>query len=431
MEFFYAFTTMLVYIISLVNLKIIKLNFKNIIILALGNYVVICWSLLFIKPLGVPITLIGMVLYLNRISKEYKKNIMLVVATIFIAFISDVITGITILKIYNISIDELINNFALYFILHIVTLIVSFLISRGVWYALNKTALLKINHRFIKLFLINLCVGLFMIYIIGNIYRFSEKNDLILILNLILLIIYFSLVAYIAKIYIKISNDEIKYKYKEQEMDRLKEYIDMVETTNSDIRKFKHDYLNILATINHYVDSKDFDGFVKYFNESIMPESDDIRHKNISFNNLKNIKLSPIKGIISYKIRQAQELNIEVIVDVMDEIEKVNMNIVDLCRILGILLDNAREEAVMCENKIIGINIIKGKKSKVFVISNTCRSKLPPIYNMIQKGFSTKGDNRGLGLSNIQEIIYGEYTNVMLNTYIEEGVFKQELIIED
>lgn len=431
MEFFYAFTTMLVYIISLVNLKIVKLNLKNIIILAIGNYAAICWTLFFIKPLGVPITLIGMILYLNRISKEYIKNIMLVVATIFIAFISDVITGIAILKIYNISIDELISNFTLYFILHIVTLIVSFLISKGVWYALNKTSLLKINHRFIKLFLINLCVGLFMIYIIGNIYRFSEKNDLILILNLILLIIYFSLVAYIAKIYIKISNDEIKYKYKEQEMERLKEYIDMVETTNSDIRKFKHDYLNILATINHYVDSKDFDGFVKYFNESIMPESDDIRHKNISFNNLKNIKLSPIKGIISYKIRQAQELNIEVIVDIMDEIEKVNINIIDLSRILGILLDNAREEAVMCENKIIEINIIKGKKSKVVVISNTCRSKLPPIYNMIQKGFSTKGDNRGLGLSNIQEIIYGEYNNVMLNTYVEEGVFRQELIIED
>lgn len=49
---------------------------------------------------------------------------------------------------------------------------------------------------------------------------------------------------------------------------------------------------------------------------------------------------------------------------------------------------------------------------------------------MFEKGFSTKGSDRGLGLLNVKEIVNKNYINVSLNTCIESGLFKQELIIK-
>lgn len=431
MNFFSAIIITISNVLILMNLKIVKVTYKDILALIIGNFVIIITVLSYKKQLAVPILLIFKILYLNHINKEYKENILLAIMTIFIGFISDVIVSIFIFKICDVSMAELVNNLRLHIITHILVLIVTFIISRILGNIFKRVNLFKIDGKIVKVLLINLGIALIMIYIIGNVYIFSGENNVILILNLAFLIIYCLLITYISKLYINVSKKEIKYKYKDKELEQLKEYISMVEITNSDIRRFKHDYLNILSTINYYIENSDFQGFVKYFNESIIPESNNIKHKNLSFNNLKYIKIAPIKGLLSYKIGRAQELDIEVTVSVLDKIEEVSINIVDLSRILGILLDNAIEEAIMCENKAIEINIIKGNKAKVFVIANTCRSNLPPIYNMMQKGFSTKGDNRGLGLSNIQEIIYGEYENVTLNTYIEDRIFKQEFIIED
>lgn len=431
MYLFFGFIKSITNVLILINLRIVKINYKDILILLMGNFFIISACLIWVKLLAIPITLIFMIVYLNSINKEYKKNIILVSITKFIIFLSDVIVGIAILKIYNIYIDQLTSNLKLYTEVHIGILIISFFISTILGYMLKKVDLLKINDEIIELLLINLCLSLIMVYVIGNVYRFSQRDHIILIVNLLFMIIDCSCMAYIAKVYINIAKENMKYKYKAKEMKQLEEYIYMLETTNADIRKFRHDYLNVLSTITDYIQNEDFQGFIKYFNDNIIPEGNKIKHKNISVNNLKYIKIAPIKGLLSYKIGRAQDLDIEAIVSVLGEIENVNMNLVDLSRIIGILLDNAIEEAMMCENKVIEINVIQGNKSKAFVITNTCRDRLPSIYNMMQKGFSTKGENRGTGLSNIQEIIYGEYENVTLNTYIEERVFKQELIIED
>ena len=48
---------------------------------------------------------------------------------------------------------------------------------------------------------------------------------------------------------------------------------------------------------------------------------------------------------------------------------------------------------------------------------------------IFKKGFSTKGENRGLGLSNVQNII-SHYPNVSLRTISHDHSFRQELEIK-
>lgn len=53
---------------------------------------------------------------------------------------------------------------------------------------------------------------------------------------------------------------------------------------------------------------------------------------------------------------------------------------------------------------------------------------MPRIHELFQERFSTKGENRGLGLSTLKEIT-DSTENVLLDTTIENGYFIQKVEI--
>ena len=100
------------------------------------------------------------------------------------------------------------------------------------------------------------------------------------------------------------------------------------------------------------------------------------------------------------------------------------MNIIDLSRVVGILLDNAIEGAKATERPYIKLALINKENSVSMILVNSTTKDTPPIHVIYKKGFSTKGNNRGLGLNNLKEII-GKYNNVSLDTIIEANEFTQ------
>lgn len=103
----------------------------------------------------------------------------------------------------------------------------------------------------------------------------------------------------------------------------------------------------------------------------------------------------------------------------------------NVCRIIGILIDNAIEAAILCDKKNVQIAIIRNDDSTIFILSNSCLADTPPVYKIYEDNFSTKGDGRGLGLKTVRHIIDEKYDNVTLNTKIKDCIFKQELIIHE
>lgn len=49
---------------------------------------------------------------------------------------------------------------------------------------------------------------------------------------------------------------------------------------------------------------------------------------------------------------------------------------------------------------------------------------------LFKQGFSTKGENRGIGLSNLKEIL-NKYRNVTLDTFIKNKLFFQEITVNE
>ena len=140
------------------------------------------------------------------------------------------------------------------------------------------------------------------------------------------------------------------------------------------------------------------------------------------------MQIRELKGLLTSKIIQAQENNIQVSVEVPDEINEISLNMIDLSRMVGIILDNAIEASLEIDNPLIQIGFIKEENSVMIIIMNKCAKDIPKVHELFQEGFSTKGNNRGLGLSTLKEISESK-DNVLLDTVIENDYFIQKLEI--
>jgi two-component system sensor histidine kinase AgrC len=291
---------------------------------------------------------------------------------------------------------------------------------------------LKIHDIFNKRYGILIAILVIMTFIIfyvnilmGEQRGFTKENIQI---NSILFSFYFLVLLVVFFVLTRIVIKENNIKNQQLQYERLQEYTANLEELYTDMQKFRHDYINILSTMSEYIREKDVESLEHYFNDKIMPISQGMRSNNYKLGALKNLKIQEIKGILSSKLIKSQELNIDTVIEVVEPIENINMDSINLCRCLGIVLDNAIDEAQLCENPTIRAAVMKREGSVLIVVANTCRSNVPPLYKIYQKGFSTKGEKRGLGLSNLKEIV-AQYEQVILDTYTKDEHFIQELEI--
>jgi two-component system sensor histidine kinase AgrC len=194
-------------------------------------------------------------------------------------------------------------------------------------------------------------------------------------------------------------------------------------------RKFRHDHKNLLLGFKECIEKKDIDSIQTYFQQYFSEFVKTTAAVDSQFNKLSGIKRQEIKGILSSKLLFAQQLHISVFIDVPSHIEGICDNqLVDICRITGILLDNAIEACWVVDKPVLRFLAMQQKQEILFVFMNTCPMPIPSITQMFWEGFSTKEGQRGAGLF-IASQLCNRNKNVTLNTKIKDGNFIQELSI--
>lgn len=221
---------------------------------------------------------------------------------------------------------------------------------------------------------------------------------------------------------------EMKYKRQVQEIENYYKYTLRIEKINNDMRKFRHDYVNILLSMSEYIRDDDMPGLKEYFDKNIVPLKDNIQTNSFKINGLERLQIRELKGLLTTKIIQAQEINIRVSVEVPDEITKISLNMIDLSRIMGIILDNAIEASTEIKDPLIQIGFMKNEEAVTIIVMNKCAKDIPKVHELFKENFSTKGSNRGLGLSTLREIA-DNADNILLDTVIENHYFIQKLEI--
>lgn len=221
----------------------------------------------------------------------------------------------------------------------------------------------------------------------------------------------------------KIKNDKIRYE------DIIK-YTNDIESVYNSLRNFKHDYMNILATLSGYIEKTDSDDLKNYFNNEISVYSQTIINHEVQITELSNIVNLEFKSLLMAKLYLAQSKDIIVNIDIKVPIDltKLSINKMDFFRITGIFLDNAIEACEFIDDKRIDFGmLIEGKRYVVF-IGNTCSSNSLILKDIKKLSYSTKGNDRGVGLYTVEKLL-SNYNNVILSTSVKEGYFTQKLEI--
>ena len=128
------------------------------------------------------------------------------------------------------------------------------------------------------------------------------------------------------------------------------------------------------------------------------------------------------------KLTVMREKGIACRLEALYPVVAVDMDVWDFVRCLGILIDNAVEAALDTERPWVEIELLAQERRVFLRVSNPYTNPIEP-GKMWNEGWSTKGSDRGLGLSSYQHILES-YPNASPCTSWENGVFVQELTVE-
>ena len=276
-------------------------------------------------------------------------------------------------------------------------------------------------------FLKNVLVAFFTLHILlfisDIVSTFPNLNSFGSILSSIvfvcLLLIFFSMNSHKVQI-----EKEIELEQKKFEQKHLQTYTDEIVALYNEIRGFRHDYTGMLVSLRMAIESKDLQEIDRVYSEVLVKANQKLRSDKYTYFDLNNIEDSALRSLIAQSIVNAKTNDVEYTLEVKDIITPLSMELLDLVRVMSVLLNNAVEGAVESYQKQLEVAIIKLDLETLVVIQNSCKKRKVKSEDLFELVFSTKGRHRGLGLNNVKEIL-GKYDNVILETEIDNDVFKQ------
>lgn len=212
-----------------------------------------------------------------------------------------------------------------------------------------------------------------------------------------------------------------------QNLEEAKLYNRSLKILHDNVRGFRHDFNNIVQAIGGYVASKDIDGLSIYYSQLL---KDCQKVNNLSALSPDVINNAAVYGILASKYLKGDELGIDINLDVFLDLNTLNMKIYEFTKVLGILLDNAIEATTECKEKTINVQIRKDPSvnRQLLIIENTYSNKDVNLDKIREKGYSSKPNNTGLGLWEVNQILI-KNNNLNLYTTKNPEFFKQQLEI--
>ena len=217
---------------------------------------------------------------------------------------------------------------------------------------------------------------------------------------------------------------EIALKQKKFEQKHLQNYTDEIVGLYNEIRGFRHDYAGMLVSMQIAIDSGDLQEIDRVYNEVLVKANYKLRSDKYTYFDLNNIEDSALRSLVAQSIVYARNNGVEFTLEVKDTITTLQIELLDLVRIMSVLLNNAVEGSADSYKKQMEVAVIKMETETVIVIQNSCKMTMTPSGDLFALGFSTKGRNRGVGLNNVKELL-DKYNNIILETEMEGSTFRQ------
>lgn len=295
-------------------------------------------------------------------------------------------------------------------------------------YKLNRIIDKKVDrqvHRIVVVMFIIMYALTLIFTVMQKLYDHVENLLIFLIIQLIFFwILYFSIN--------RREKQRIHNELVENRLSNLKEYTDHLEQEQRKLRKFKHDYQNMLLSLEENLrssdsqDAKDYLQTFKQYSDNYISESG-----LWMFNDFDNVKTPYLKSILINKTSQATEQGIDVHFECRYDVDQIAMEPYDLVRIVGIAYDNAIEAVRNLDknHRKINVMVYRTKGQTEVTIANPMQTA-ENLIHLKKEGVTTKKGHSGLGLANIEEIS-ANYSNVLVNYREVKGWFTIQFTIMD
>lgn len=253
-------------------------------------------------------------------------------------------------------------------------------------------------------------VLLILILIIFNIlgyFLIGKINNIHFIISLVISIGY--IIITISMIIINKKNIE-KLKLKNLSLEKsYASYSNILD----EFREYKHNLKNKLFAIKSYLPESE----QNKLNELIISHND----KCEWLNDIKNMPQG-LEGLLYLKKYEAENKNVNLIINYNSKIKISNKDYLDLCDVLGIFLDNAIESSNGKE-KIVLLDAHDKKNSIIITITNKFNNYIN-LSKIGEKNYSTKKVKSGIGLNYVNNLKNKRITtdikiiNNLFNAYI-------------
>lgn len=225
---------------------------------------------------------------------------------------------------------------------------------------------------------------------------------------------------------ILLQNQQLVLQHQEQAI--TQEYMTQMEDLYQEMCTFRHDYKNILSTMGYYIEHKELEHLEEYFHQKILPTASSLPGQDFILGKLSQVQVAPIKSLLYSKLCICQNKQIPFTLSIPQPVTQFPMDILSLCQILGILLDNAIEAAIQTEQPYAEINLLLLEENIYIEIKNRTLPLTVPISELSRHGFSTKKGHTGLGLHTVQKLL-APLEHVQFSLEVQDDLFSAKLIL--
>lgn len=251
------------------------------------------------------------------------------------------------------------------------------------------------------------------------------RTSYIVIFNAITIVVYSFIVFKMFEEksrYIKMNN---KYNMTNTTLKELEQNVTRLKITN-------HENKNQLLTIRNMIKKgEDGKNLIKHIENIVNTKIKDDETLMFQTSTITN---SMISSIVYSKMLTMKENDVDVDLIISRDIKDLYLSdipdelAVEVCKIIGVYLDNALEEVSKYEEKIINIEFYAEKKTLCIAISNNFEGEID-FEKMDNPGYTTKENGHGYGLSLAREIIESN-DRLSSEREIKDNIFKQILKIK-
>ena len=364
------------------------------------------------------------VIYYIFLYHNLTKNIITIVYSYLIAFVSEFILVLVLAllgindmsKIYNLELGVFVTN-------TLVGLISFIFLKFGFIYKLFNY-LLKTFDNMKRSNLIGyfvLTILLISIFLIMSYMKLPVS--VLLICNTVLTVLYLVMLFRLANARENYRSINSKY---ETSLNSLREY----ESIMDKYRVSNHENKNELLTIRNMI-SEDDKKTAKYIDKLV---DNKIKDNETIFYKASKIPEGGLRAIIYSKLCKMQDEKIVYDLDIANDVKTANLlkigegTNLNICKIVGVFLDNAIEAALKVKKPKIIIEIFMMDGYLCIDISNNYKGTIE-LEKLGTKRYSTKGNGRGYGLSLVKKIIR-EDDSLVHESRITKDMFTQSLKIK-